>query len=65
MKDGLLYYRWNNCVHRFNMPIKVYLAGKETWLYPSIVWQRMDVKGNKTEVTVDPDFYIATLNITK
>jgi aminopeptidase N len=65
IKDGLLYYRWNNCVPKFNMPIKIYLSGKETWLYPIMVWEKTEVKSNEIEVSVDPDFYVASMNITK
>ena len=65
IKDDLLYYRWNNCVPKFNMPVKVYLSGKETWLYPIMVWKKTEVKSNETEISVDPDFYVASMDITK
>jgi aminopeptidase N len=63
-KDGLLFYRWNSCVPKFNMPLKIYLSGKETWLYPTRIWKKMELQGNKTEVLVDPDFYVASMKTT-
>ena len=63
IKEGLLFYRWNNCVPKFNMPLKIYLSGKETWLYPTRIWKKMEVKDNTTEVLVDPDFYVASMQI--
>ena len=30
--NGNMMYRWGNVVRGFNMPVKVYLDGKETWL---------------------------------
>ena len=65
IKEGLLYYRWNNCVPKFNMPVKIYLSGKETWLYPTMDLEKNGIKSNETEVLVDPDFYVASMKITK
>jgi aminopeptidase N len=64
IKEGLLFYRWNNCVPKFNMPLKIYLSGKETWLYPTRIWKKMEIKDNATEVLVDPDFYVAIMKTT-
>jgi aminopeptidase N len=63
-KDGLLFYRWNNCVPKFNMPLKIYLSGKETWLYPTRIWKKMELQDNNPEVRVDPDFYVSSMKTT-
>nr|WP_235941982.1 M1 family metallopeptidase [Pontibacter fetidus] len=53
-----LKYRWSNTVPDFNMPVKVYVNGKATWLEPTTTWK--ELKGIKKNATVktDPNFYI-------
>ena len=59
-----LNYRWINTVPQFNMPVKVLLNGKETWLSPTNQWQSIEgVKGG-SQLAVDPNFYIGTLDNT-
>jgi len=64
IKDGKLSYRWSNCVKEFNMPVKVMLGEKEEWLSPTTWWKKTDIKGDKPVLIIDPDFYVASLNIT-
>jgi len=61
--DGGLRYRWANTVRGFNMPLKIYLDGRETWLeFGNRGWSTLE--GVKTcELVVDKDFYVAVLNI--
>lgn len=61
--DGGLRYRWGNTVPGFNMPVKVYLDGKATWLaFENRGWSFIeDVQ--PCELVVDKDFYVAVLNI--
>ena len=53
-----LTYRWANVVEGFDMPVKVYLNGKETWLEPTTEWKEMKKVKAGTTVTVDPNFYV-------
>ncbi|MDX5418078.1 MAG: M1 family metallopeptidase [Hymenobacteraceae bacterium] len=53
-----LSYRWTNVVDGFNMPVKVYLNGKETWLEPSPEWKEMKKMKAGTTLTIDPNFYV-------
>ena len=53
-----LTYRWANVVEGFDMPVKVYLNGKETWLEPTTEWEEMKKVKAGTTVTVDPNFYV-------
>jgi aminopeptidase N len=53
-----LTYRWTNTVDGFDMPVKVYLNGKETWLEPTTEWKEMKKVKAGTTVTVDPNFYV-------
>ncbi|WP_266206066.1 M1 family metallopeptidase [Pontibacter kalidii] len=56
-----LQYRWANAVDNFDMPVKVYLNGKEQWLEPTTQWQELKVK-KRTKVEVDPNFYVTAQN---
>jgi len=64
MKENELSYRWSNCVQKFDMPVKVYLSGKEKWLYPKSRWSKTEIVSNNPSLVIDPGFYVAVLNIT-
>ena len=64
IKENELSYRWTNCVRKFDMPVKVYLSGKEEWLYPTSTWSKTGIVSNNPSLVIDPDFYVAVLNIT-
>ncbi|MBC3540136.1 M1 family metallopeptidase [Rufibacter sediminis] len=53
-----LKYRWSNAVDGFNLPVKVYLNGKEKWLEPVTTWKEVSGVKPGTEVTLDPNFYV-------
>lgn len=59
--DDRLIYRWTNCVSGFDMPIKVKINGKETWLYPSVEWSGTQdhIRKKNNTLEIDPDFYVA------
>ena len=64
IKNGTLSFRWSNCVRGFNMPVKVKVAEKEIWLAPATRWNEIKIEGDHPVLVVDPDFYVASLNIT-
>ena len=64
IKENELSYRWSNCVQKFDMPVKVYLSGKEKWLYPKSRWSKTEIVSNNPSLVIDPGFYVAVLNIT-
>lgn len=56
-----LFYRWNNCVERFDMPVKVNLNGKQLRLEPKTAWQEMSLDAETTPaLKVDRNFYVIT-----
>ncbi|WP_125720947.1 M1 family metallopeptidase [Flavobacterium ustbae] len=63
-KDQRLVYHWINCIEKFNLPIKVTLNGVETWLKPTTDWKAENVKGDKSTLIVDKNFYVTEFNIT-
>ncbi|MBN2416129.1 M1 family metallopeptidase [bacterium] len=59
-----LSYRWNNTVRGFAMPVEVLLDGEPVTLNVSGRWQRLQLENPLTRLTVDPDYYIASFNLT-
>ncbi len=61
--NGELVYRWGDVVRGFNMPVKVYIDGRETWLKPQTRrWTSLPDTPVGTLV-VDRDFYVASINL--
>lgn len=63
VKDQVLSYRWNNTVRRFAMPVEVLLDGRAVTLHPSGRWQQLELNTPVTRLTVDPDYYAASFNL--
>ncbi|MDR6195721.1 M1 family metallopeptidase [Siphonobacter sp. SORGH_AS_0500] len=64
-KNNELVYRWENCVSKFDMPVKVKIDDQEIVLKPTDQWQKLNkIKPNST-VTVDINYYVNSKNITK
>ena len=59
--DGVLGFRWTNCIRGFDMPLKITLNGEEIILEPKSHWS-MKEGIESTDLVVDRDFYIAVLN---
>ena len=53
-----LYYRWNNSIPGFDMPVKLQSA---KWIKPKSDWQSLK---NVTSLDVDRNFYISVKNVT-
>ncbi|ARV06567.1 peptidase M1 [Polaribacter sp. SA4-10] len=63
IKNKVLNYKWTNVVAAFKMPIKVTINNKEQWIYPTEELKEMDLESEKSEIKVDPNFYIYTKKI--
>ncbi len=63
VKDSTLNFRWNNCVRGFNMPVIVTANGKSLELKPRNWWNSVKLESADPSIEVDPDFYVARLNI--
>ncbi len=59
-----LTFRWNNCVRGFNMPLRVLISGKEMVVSPTSQFKTIDTGVDNAVIVVDPDFYVAALNMT-
>lgn len=56
--NGMLVYRWANCVNEFDMPVKVWIDGKEKMLKPKTTPQSEKIGADAKTVTVDPNYYV-------
>jgi aminopeptidase N len=64
VKGNDLTFRWNNCVPGFDMPLKIYSSGKEMNIFPKTRPTTIKLDSENEIITVDPGYYVATLNIT-
>ena len=55
---GKLSYKWTNAIADFKMPLKVIINGKEEWLYPKTIWQKIELDAEELDLKVDRNFYV-------
>jgi aminopeptidase N len=62
IRNGVLSYRWKDCVKGFNMPVKVTLEkDKYSFIYPTEVIQNIKTGiQSKNDFRVDENFYVLT-----
>ncbi|WP_085300534.1 M1 family metallopeptidase [Cognaticolwellia mytili] len=63
VKNNEMQYRWGNAIDGFDMPIKITIAGKTQWLSPTSQWEKMSLEVKNSQVKVDANFYVNTLNL--
>lgn len=63
VKNNQMQYRWSNTIDGFDMPIKVTINKKVRWLSPSNSWQKLTLDDKNSNIDVDANFYVNTLNI--
>ena len=63
VKNNEMQYRWGNAIDDFDMPIKVTIAGKTQWLSPTSQWEKMSLEAKNSQVKVDANFYVNTMNV--
>ncbi|MCX6335005.1 MAG: M1 family metallopeptidase [Bacteroidia bacterium] len=64
VKGSSLTFRWNNCVAGFDMPVKIFVSGKSLNITPSSRFSTIDTGVEKAVIVVDPNYYVAALNMT-
>jgi aminopeptidase N len=64
VKGKDLTFRWNNCVPGFNMPLKIYVSGKEKIINPTSRFSTVKLDTDNADIKVDRGYYVATLNMT-
>ena len=63
VKDNELTFRWNNCVQRFNMPLKIWVDGEAMNIKPSTRFTTVRLSKQNPQIIVDKDYYVASLNM--
>ena len=61
VSNGRLIYRWSNCIDSFDMPVKVWVNGKEMLLKPTTQAKVEKVEAGAT-VVVDKNYYVYSFN---
>ncbi len=61
IENNVMFYRWNNVVDGFDMPVEIESNNEIQWLYPTETWQTTIVKSPK--ITIDEDYYISIKNL--
>ncbi len=64
VKGEELYFRWNNCVQGFNMPLRIYINGEQLNISPTRSFKTIQLGSGNALIKVDPGYYVATLNMT-
>ena len=62
-----LYYRYDNVIEDFEMPMRISVRGTDQWLNDaSDQWNSVPVKAGVkySDIVIDPDFYIASFPLT-
>jgi aminopeptidase N len=62
-KNNELFFRWNNCVQGFNMPLRIAVDGSIKDIKPSSRWTSIKIDSGNPEIKVDRGYYVAVLNI--
>jgi aminopeptidase N len=62
LKDGNLVYHWSNCIPSFNMPVKIWVGGKEKMLTPTTRPKMEKLEASEGGIKVDANFYVYTFN---
>jgi len=63
VKGKVMKIKWSNVVKGFTMPIKIFINNKVHWVTPTPEWTEVEITETNPKITVDPNFYINTLNI--
>jgi len=63
-KAGKFYYKWENVVPGFDMPIKITIGNKpEKWMYPTTTFKSIKMKSLDKSIKVNAFFYVNTSSI--
>ena len=61
-QNGNMVYRWSNCIDTFDMPVKIYVNGKDKLVRPTRELKAEKLESNEVSVKVDPNFYVYSYN---
>ena len=58
-----LNFKWDQIVKDFDMPVQVYINGKQQWIQPSAQMKELEVDKPIESFKLDADFYVAEFNL--
>ncbi|MEM9984136.1 MAG: M1 family metallopeptidase [Bacteroidota bacterium] len=64
LQSGFMSYRWGNAVRGFDMPVEVMLNGEVHRLEPRTTWKSLRGPEPGTEVVINPNYYVGSMNLT-
>jgi len=62
-REGKLFFRWNNTVNYFRMPVKIYIDDRSTILQATDNWNAITIQSDKPEIKIDRNYYVAGMSI--
>ncbi len=63
-KAGRFYYKWENVVTGFDMPVKITIGNKpEKWMYPTTTFKSIKMKALEKSIKLNASFYVNTSSI--
>jgi aminopeptidase N len=66
IQGGTLWYRWNDVIPGFDMPVKVQsTAGAMTLIRPTQAWKSMPVSVADSAFRVDENFYVRSMRVAR
>jgi aminopeptidase N len=63
IKGKDLIYRYTNCLEGFEMPLKIFINGKEKNITPGTTFSAIRLKSAIDEIKVDPGYYVNPVKI--
>lgn len=63
VKDNNLTFRWNSCITRFNMPLKIWVGGTAKNINPTTRFTTVKLDSSNPEIVVDKDYYVGVINM--
>ena len=63
-RNGKLFYKWENVVDGFDMPVKITIGNnKEKWIYPKTTFKSVKIKSVEKTLKVNASFYVVAKQI--
>lgn len=59
-----LHFQWTNCVEQFDMPVALWVNGRELKLQPETGWKSIGLESQNPEVKLNRDYYVTQQRIT-
>jgi aminopeptidase N len=61
--NGMLIYRWANCLEAFSVPVEIYINGTKTRLKPTTEFQALKLNSTSADIKVDPNYYVYSFDL--